>query len=103
MTDLPQRPEDVPMFMDGLTFGGEPSQIPPAPAAGDEAMVVRSLRLPLELDRRLTAAAEARGVSMSMLVREWIDLELVALEHDQPISRADALRALAALRPLGAA
>jgi hypothetical protein len=40
---------------------------------------------------------------MSTLLREWIELELTALEHDQPISRADALRALAALRPLGAA
>ncbi len=103
MSDLPQRPEDVPAFMDGLTFEGEPAEVPPVPAAGEEAMVVRSLRLPLELDRRLKAAAEARGLSMSMLVREWIDLELAGLEHDQPISRADALRALAALRPLGAA
>ena len=40
---------------------------------------------------------------MSALVREWIELELTALEHDQPISRADALRALASLRPLGGA
>ena len=32
---------------------------------------------------------------MSALVREWIELELTALQHDQPISRADALRALA--------
>jgi len=42
-------------------------------------------------------------VPMSTLVREWIELELTALEQDQPISRADALRALAALRPLGVA
>jgi hypothetical protein len=40
---------------------------------------------------------------MSTLVREWIELELAGLENDQPISRADALRALARLRPLGAA
>jgi hypothetical protein len=39
----------------------------------------------------------------STLVREWMELELSALEQDQPISRADALRALAALRPLGGA
>jgi predicted DNA-binding protein len=65
-------------------------------------MVVRSLRLPVELDRRVKAAAEKRGVPTSTLVREWIELELTALENDQPISRADALRALAALRPIGA-
>jgi len=33
------------------------------------------------------------------LIREWIELELAGLEDDQPISRADALRAVAALRP----
>jgi predicted DNA-binding protein len=66
-------------------------------------MIVRSLRLPFELDQRLKAAAQRRGVPTSTLVREWIELELTALEDDQPISRADALRALAALRPMGAA
>ena len=101
MTDLPDRTEDVQALMDGLQFSDEPVELPPRPA--DTVMVVRSLRLPLDLDKRLKAAAEARGVPTSTLVREWIELELTALEHDQPISRADALRALAALRPLGAA
>jgi predicted DNA-binding protein len=101
MTDLPHRPEDVQPLMDGLQFSDEPAQLPPRP--GDEVMVVRSLRLSLDLDKRLKAAAGARGVPMSTLVREWIELELAALEQDQPISRADALRALASLRPLGGA
>ena len=101
MTDLPDRTEDVQPLMDGLQFKDEPVELPPRP--GDTIMVVRSLRLPVDLDKRLKVAAEARGVPMSTLVREWIELELTALEQDQPISRADALRALAALRPLGAA
>jgi len=63
-------------------------------------MVVRSLRLPFELHERLKAAAQRRGVPTSTLVREWIELELAALEDDQPISRADALAPLAALRPM---
>jgi predicted DNA-binding protein len=66
-------------------------------------MIVRSLRLPSELDQRLRDAAQRRGIPTSTLVREWIELELTALEDDQPISRADALRALASVRPLGAA
>jgi hypothetical protein len=37
---------------------------------------------------------------MSQLMREWAELELAALENDQPISRADALRALAGVRPI---
>ena len=99
MTDLPERSEDVQPLMDSLQFTEEPAKLPPR--AGDAVMVVRSLRLPLDLDKRLKTAAEDRGVAMSTLVREWIELELTALEQDQPISRADALRALAALRPLG--
>jgi predicted DNA-binding protein len=84
----------------GLGADAPDRELPPRGAA---VMVVRSLRLPVELDQRVKAAAEKRGVPTSTLVREWIELELTALEDDQPISRADALRALAALRPIGAA
>jgi hypothetical protein len=73
-------------------------ELPPPPEG--EPMVVRSLRLPLALDRRIKAAATARQVSVSTLLREWIELGLAALKNDQPISRADALRALASLRPV---
>ena len=102
MTDLPRRPEEIRAFMDSLEFGddADESQLPAREAP---VMVVRSLRLPFDLDRRVKAAAHRRGVPTSTLIREWIELELTALEDDQPISRADALRALAALRPIGAA
>ena len=88
--------------MESLELGeGAPGdEVPPRDAP---VMIVRSLRLPFELDQRLKAAAQRRGVPTSTLVREWIELELTALEDDQPISRADALRALASLRPMGAA
>jgi len=62
-------------------------------------MVVRSLRLPLELDRHVKAAAASRGLPTWTLLREWIELQLAGLQ-DQTISRGDALRALAGLRPL---
>jgi predicted DNA-binding protein len=64
-------------------------------------MVVRSIRLPVELHERIKKVAGDRGVPATTLIREWIELELSAVEDDQPISRADALRALASLRPLG--
>jgi predicted DNA-binding protein len=73
-------------------------ELPPPPDG--ESMVVRSLRLPLELEQRVKAAASVRKVPVSVLLREWIEQSLTALEDDQPISRADALRAVAALRPL---
>jgi predicted DNA-binding protein len=102
MTELPKRPEDIREFMESLEFDGEAAEdeVPPRDLP---IMVVRSLRLPSELDQKLKAAAQRRGLPTSTLVREWIELELTALEDDQPISRADALRALAALRPMGAA
>jgi hypothetical protein len=101
MTDLPQDPQAMAEFMDGLRFGAT-VEAPPVPDP-DEVMVVRSVRWSLGLDARLKAAAAARGISMSQLIRDWVELELSALEDDQPISRADALRALASLRPLGGA
>jgi predicted DNA-binding protein len=83
-----------------VTFDFAAHGVTPPPVPDEEAMVVRSLRLPLDLDRRLKAAASRRGVAMSTLLREWIELELAGLEDDRPISRADALRALASLRPV---
>jgi predicted DNA-binding protein len=107
MTELPQEDaphefRDMPTFMENLIFGAD-APAPPVPDAEHPVMVVRSVRWSLDLDARLKAAAEARSVPVSHLVRDWIELELTALEHDQPISRSDALRALAAIRPLGGA
>lgn len=99
MTEPGQRPEDVQAYMEGLEFGDTATDEPPRPEG--EAMAVRSVRWPVELDRRVKAAAAAREMSVSALVREWIELELAGLEQDEPISRADALRALAGLRPVG--
>src|SRR5450755_2908002 len=93
-------PEQVNAFLDSLTVAGT---LPDAgvPDVGSVVMVVRSLRLAPELDQRIKAVAQVRGVPASTLIREWIELGLTATEGDAPISRADALRALAGLRPLG--
>jgi predicted DNA-binding protein len=98
----PGTPEELDKFLDNLTYLDEEvpaAEIPPAPGAEHPVMVVTSLRLPLDLHERLKAAAGSRGKPFSTLVREWIELGLLAMEDDQPISRADALRALAGLRP----
>jgi predicted DNA-binding protein len=99
---MSEEPHNTQEFMESLTFGAD-APAPPVPDIDHPVMVVRSVRWPLELDARLKAAATARGATMSQLVRDWIELELTALENDQPISRADALRALASLRPIGGA
>jgi predicted DNA-binding protein len=103
MTDYPTNPGDIQDFLAGLEFGYEPvdpADAPPALRPDDTVTVTTSLRIPFELHQRVKKAAEERNVTMSALIRDWIELELAALENDQPISRADALRALAALHPL---
>jgi hypothetical protein len=104
MSDTPQEAQEVAGLLDRLEFGD--ATVPPRaapPAADGEVMAVRSIRWSADFDARVKAAAKSRGVSVSQLVRDLVELELSVMGNDQPISRADALRALAALRPLGGA
>lgn len=58
----------------------------PAPPPPGEPMVVRSLRLPVDVYQRINAVAARHGVAASTLMHEWIETELAAMEDDQPIS-----------------
>ena len=105
--ELPQTPEAVAAFMDRLSFEPAPTPHDEAalleslPPAGSAVMVVRSLRLPLELDQAVAAAAKAAEVPKTTWIRQAIEMALaVQAEDDQPISRAEALRALTLLRPV---
>jgi predicted DNA-binding protein len=105
--ELPRTPEEVAAFMDGLTFEPAPTAqdeaalIDSLPQAGSDVMVVRSLRLPLELDQAVAAAAKAAEIPKTTWIRQAIEMALaVQAEDDQPISRAEALRALTLLRPV---
>jgi predicted DNA-binding protein len=104
---LPQTPEEARELMDRLTFDSPPTPDEEAallaalPPHGSDVMVVRSLRLPLELDEAVSTAARAADVPKSTWIRQAIEMALaVQSEEDQPISRADALRALTLLRPI---
>jgi hypothetical protein len=97
-------PEQVDALMDNPALAWEDvpeDQAPPelGESEAEAVMVVRSLRMPLEMDQRIRAEADARGVTWSELIRDWAAIELAALADDQPISRADAMRALATVRP----
>lgn len=83
-----------------LTWEEVPADQAPPLAESETVMVVKSLRLPPEMDAQVQAEADARSVSWSELIRDWIAAALAELADDQPISRADALRALAALHPV---
>jgi predicted DNA-binding protein len=91
-------------FMNHLTFTDEAvpdDEIPPPLRPGEDVMVPRSVRWPLDLDQRLKAAAQARGLPMSQLMRQFAEAGLAAMADDQPISRAEVMRIIAGMRPLG--
>jgi hypothetical protein len=48
------------------------------PPPGAPVTVVRPVRLPYEIDAMVKALAEARGVTMSDLIREWVITGLAA-------------------------
>jgi hypothetical protein len=104
---LPSTPEEATEFMGELTFDHPPTPQEEAdllaslPPDGSDIMVVRSLRLPMETDLAVVAAAKAAGVTKTAWIRQAIDMALsMQAEEDEPISRADALRALTMLRPV---
>jgi hypothetical protein len=59
--------------------GGAPVDLLPAP--GTPVSVMRNVRLPYEVDEALKAAAQARGISVSELIRDAINA-LLADEVD---------------------
>lgn len=62
-----------------LTFtfdGSQPS--PEAPPPGAPVSVVRPVRLAYEVDAAVKAIAEARGMTVSALIREWVQSGLAA-------------------------
>lgn len=79
--------------------GAAGAELPPPPTS--EVMVTKSVKWPPELYRQITAAATGRGLSVSQFIRDCVAAELAVLAEDKPISLADAVRALAALRPAG--
>ncbi|GIG86783.1 BrnA antitoxin family protein [Plantactinospora endophytica] len=63
----------------------------------DVPMVSRSVRLPLDTYERVRSAAEARGIGVTTLMRQWIEAGLADLDDSATVSLADVRRALAAL------
>ncbi|MGC4756402.1 hypothetical protein [Micromonospora trifolii] len=63
----------------------------------DVPMVSRSVRLPLDTYERVRAAADARGIGVTTLMRQWIETGLADLDDSATVSLADVRRALASL------
>ncbi|MBX7268331.1 hypothetical protein KIF24_21455 [Micromonospora sp. Llam7] len=60
-------------------------------------MVSRSVRLPLETYERVRAVADARGIGVTTLMRQWIEAGLADLDDSATVSLADVRRAIASL------
>jgi predicted DNA-binding protein len=70
----------------------------------DVPMVSRSLRLPVDVDQRIRAAAEARGIGATTLMRQFVEAGLADLDDSAVVPLAEVHRVLAALaRPSRAA
>lgn len=73
------------------------AQLPAEEQAVEQTFVTTSIRLPYQLHQALRGYAEARGTTVTTVLRQWIELHLSA--EDKPIRLEDALRVLAALPP----
>ncbi|SCL33143.1 hypothetical protein GA0074692_3502 [Micromonospora pallida] len=78
-----------------LVDDGQPVGLPTPDT--DVPMVSRSVRLPLDTYERVRAVAEARGLGVTTLMRQWIEAGLADLDDSATVSLADVRRALAAL------
>ncbi len=87
-TPLPATPAEEANLLAMLPPPGEPD----APLN-----VVRSLRLPEDLSRRLDDAAEAEGISASVFIRRAIESALAGRNRSNLVSLDDVYRALGSL------
>jgi hypothetical protein len=91
-----------------LTFTFDADAPPPElPPPGAPVSVVRPVRLSYEVDAAVKAVAEARGITVSALIREWVQDGLGAAGRDpDPVNELrqglhNALRALDSLTAKG--
>jgi predicted DNA-binding protein len=78
-----------------LIGAGRPVELPTPDT--DEPMVSRSVRLPVRTYERVREAAEARGIGVTTLMRQWIEAGLAELDDSTTVSLADVRRAISAL------
>ncbi|HET8660726.1 MAG TPA: ribbon-helix-helix protein, CopG family [Micromonosporaceae bacterium] len=73
--------------------------LPPPGDPGALLNVVRSLRLPEDLNRRLEEAAEAEGIPASVLVRRAIESMLAGRVKTNLVNIDDVIRAVRSIPP----
>lgn len=76
-----------------VVYLDEPAELPPT--AGTDIMVPIALRVPTGLHAQVRTAAEARGITISAAIREWIELGITADRDDQVVPISALRRAIA--------
>ncbi len=92
---------DPQALVDALVFDdGVPAPVLPATGAEIErGMVTTSLKLPKDLRDRVRDAAAEHCITPSMLIRQYIEMGLLAEQPGRMIPLSDAIRVLSSLRP----
>jgi predicted DNA-binding protein len=80
--------------LSGLMASGKDAHVT-LPEPGAQHMVKTSLKIPLDMYEKVRQTAQARGVGISTLIREWIAAGLTAEAEDQQISLAQLRTAIA--------
>lgn len=76
MTNELPVPDNLSELLGKLVIGDEPvaeGDMPPRLENPDEVTVTSSIELSFVVHKKVEAAAEERGVSMSQLIREWVE------------------------------
>ncbi|MEV5650875.1 CopG family transcriptional regulator [Nocardia sp. NPDC052254] len=92
---------DPQSLVDALVFDDTaPAPVlPPTGAEIERGMVTTSLKLPKELRDRVREAAAEHCITPSMLIRQYIEMGLLAEQPGRMIPLSDAIRVLSSLRP----
>ncbi|AHH18270.1 hypothetical protein NONO_c34830 [Nocardia nova SH22a] len=92
---------DPQALVDALVFDdtAPAPTLPPTAAEIERGMVTTSLKLPKELRDRVREAAAEHCITPSMLIRQYIEMGLLAEQPGRMIPLSDAIRVLSSLRP----
>jgi hypothetical protein len=103
MTDNyePQAGQDPQEVLDSLSYDAA-AEVPALPPTADEierGMVTTSLKLPKQTRDRIREVAAEHCITVSMLIRQYIEIGLAGEQPGRMIPLDDAIRALSGLRP----
>jgi len=96
----PRTPEAAEDFLNTLTYD-DTAPLPPLPPATDrieQGMVATSFKWTPEMRDRVRRKAAEHGVTPSILIRQYIEMGLLAEQSERMIPRAAAVGALTSLR-----